>query len=273
MKVTFYGTRGSCPTPGPETIKYGGNTACCLVTANNGKKLILDAGTGIRRLGNELKHQERDIYILLSHNHWDHIQGFPFFVPAYLREHILHIYPGMTDLEHDDAVLEQMTKSYFPVHFSHLKADIRMMMGKRRQMKINGFGVSRFDINHPGGGSAYLIECDGKTLAYVTDNELNTPGKVKHSIDEWTSILDSVDMLIHDAQFMPVDMPLKWGWGHSLAEEAVTLAKNAKVGKLALYSHDPDRTDAQIDDFIEKINKEALEFEVIAAQEGLTVEV
>lgn len=273
MKVTFYGVRGSCPTPGKDTVKYGGNTACTLITSNDGKKLILDAGTGIRVLGNEIKHKERDIYILLTHNHWDHIQGFPFFVPAYLREHILHIYPGSTDLDHDDAVLEQMSKSFFPVHHQHLKAEIRLLRAKRKKMKINGFDVTRYDLNHPGGGSAYLIECDGKTVAYCTDNELNTPAKVNNSIDNWIQIFKGIDLLIHDGQFMASDMPLKWGWGHSVVTEAVDLATKAGVGKLALYSHDPERTDAQIDDFIAKTNKSGLSFEVIAASEGLTLDV
>ncbi len=273
MKVTFYGVRGSCPSPGPETVKYGGNTACALITAKDGRKLILDAGTGIRQLGNEIKHQEKDIYILLSHNHWDHIQGFPFFVPAYLREHILHIYPGNTEFDHDDAILEQMSKSFFPVHYRHLKAEIRLLRGKRKQMKVNGFDITRYELNHPGGGSAYLIECDGKSLAYCTDNELNTPAKVKNSVDEWVAIFKDIDLLIHDGQFMPDDMPLKWGWGHSVAAEAVDLAQRAKVGKLVLYSHDPERTDTQIDDFIEKINQTGLKFEVIAASEGTTLDV
>jgi phosphoribosyl 1,2-cyclic phosphodiesterase len=273
MKITFYGVRGSCPSPGKDTVKYGGNTACVLVTADDGKKLILDAGTGLRQLGNDIKHKEQDIYILLSHNHWDHIQGFPFFVPAYLREHTLHIYSGHTDLNHDDAILEQMSKSFFPVHHRHLQAQIELITNHQKQFTVNGFNITRYYINHPGGGNAYLIECDGKTLAYVTDNELNTPGKVKTTIAQWTQILQGVDLLIHDAQFMPSDMPLKSGWGHSMAKEAVELAKAANVKKLLIYSHDPERTDDEIDATIEQLNSMKLSFTVTAAQEGLTLSV
>jgi phosphoribosyl 1,2-cyclic phosphodiesterase len=271
MNITFYGVRGSCPSPGKNTAKYGGNTACVLVTADDGKKLILDAGTGIRRVGEILRHQEKDIHILLSHNHWDHIQGFPFFIPAYLREHVLHIYPGITDLAHDHAIFEQMTKSFFPVHYEHLASTINLYPNHDKKMMINGFAITRYDINHPGGGNAYMIECDGKKLAYVTDNELNTPGKVSTSISEWVEILSGVDLLIHDGQFMPTDMPLKSGWGHSIVKEAVELAAQAKVKRLLLYSHDPSRTDDQIDAIIKDINSQPLDFEVIAAQEESTL--
>ncbi len=273
MKITFFGVRGSCPSPGPDTVKYGGNTACVLVTADDGKKLILDAGTGLRLLGNQLKHQEQHIHILLTHNHWDHIQGFPFFIPAYLREHTVHIYPGNTELSHDNAVLEQMSKSFFPVHHSMLKAKIILETNHQLHQHINGFNISRFDLNHPGGGSAYVIECDGRTLAYVTDTELNPPFPIKTSIVQWTKILNGVDLLIHDAQFMPFEMPLKSGWGHSLPLEAVDLAKAAKVGRLALYSHDPARSDDDIDQMILDLKKQSLPFDVIAAMEGLTLTV
>ncbi|MFT4924719.1 MAG: phosphoribosyl 1,2-cyclic phosphodiesterase [Phenylobacterium sp.] len=273
MKISFYGVRGSCPAPGKDTVKYGGNTACVLVTADDGRKLVLDAGTGIRLLGNEMKHQEPDIHIVLTHNHWDHIQGFPFFVPAYLREHTLHIYPGNTDLNHNDAVLEQMSKSFFPVHYKVLKAKIKLYTEPYEHKTINGFAISRYDLNHPGGGSAYIVECDGRRLAYITDTELNPPYPVKTSVEQWIDILHDVDLLIHDAQFMPSELPLKSGWGHSLAFEAVDLAKAANVKKLALYSHDPSRTDAAIDKIIADIHAQNLPFDVIAAMEGSTLTV
>lgn len=271
MNITFYGVRGSCPAPGKDTMKYGGNTACVLVTANDGKKLILDAGTGIRQLGNDIKHKEQHIHLLLTHNHWDHIQGFPFFVPAYLREHTIHIYPGDTDMPHDDAVLEQMSKSFFPVHYKVLKAKIILYPEHLQHLSINGFNVSRYDLNHPGGGSAFIIECDNKKLAYITDTELNPPYPVKTTTHEWIKILSDVDLLIHDAQFMPAEMPLKSGWGHSLAFEAVTLAEAAKVKRLVLYSHDPDRSDDEIDKIVLDINAQNLSFDVTAAMEGQTL--
>ena len=273
MKIKFYGVRGSCPAPGKDTVKYGGNTACVLLSADDGRKLILDAGTGIRQLGHELKHQERDIHLLLTHNHWDHIQGFPFFIPAYLREHVIHIYPGSTDTSHDNAILEQMSKTFFPVHFNHLKAQIILNTSHRQHFEVNGFQINRFALNHPGGGSGYIIEADNKKIAYVTDNELNSPGKVRNSIESWTKILHGVDLLIHDAQFMPQDMPLKSGWGHTLADEAVQLGQAAKVKKLILYSHDTSRTDDEIDVMLDGIHSRNLPFAVDAAQEGQTLTV
>jgi phosphoribosyl 1,2-cyclic phosphodiesterase len=262
MKITFYGVRGSCPAPGKDTVKYGGNTACVLVTSDDGKKLILDAGTGLRLLGSEIKHQEPHIHLLLTHNHWDHIQGFPFFTPAYLREHTIHIYPGNTDIDHDDAILEQMSKTFFPVHHNELKATIILEAQPQQHQKINGFDISRFALNHPGGGSGYIVECDNKKLAYLTDTELNTPHLIKTTTEQWIDILDGVDLLIHDAQFTDKEMPLKSGWGHSLTQEAIGLAKAAKVKRLALYS----RT-------INQIKAQSLPFEVLAAMEGQTLTV
>lgn len=273
MKIKFYGVRGSCPAPGKDTVKYGGNTACVKVTSDDGRMLILDAGTGIRQLGQEIKHIEKDIHILLSHNHWDHIQGFPFFIPAYLRDHTINIYPGTTDSKHDNAVLEQMSKTFFPVHYQHLNAKVVVHNRHKNKFKINGFRIQRFALNHPGGGSGYIIEADKQRLAYITDNELNTPGKVRNSISSWTKILNRVDLLIHDAQFIPHDMPLKSGWGHTIAEEAVALAKAAKVRQLALYSHDPERTDEQIDSLIQEFDRLSLPFPVTAAMEGQSMNV
>jgi phosphoribosyl 1,2-cyclic phosphodiesterase len=273
MQIKFYGVRGSCPTPGKDTAKYGGNTACVLVTSANGNQLILDAGTGIRQLGQELKYQAPDIHILLSHNHWDHIQGFPFFIPAYLAEHNIHIYPGKTDVDHDQAILEQMTKSFFPVHHQELKANISVKQQHPQKQLINGFAISRHALNHPGGGSGYIIECDNKKLAYLTDTELNSPNKLSTTSEQWIEILRDVDLLIHDAQFLPEEMPLKCGWGHSLVGEALELATAAGVKKLLLYSHDPARTDDQIDAMMVEINSLALPLKVIAAMEGSSLNV
>ena len=128
MKVTFYGTRGSCPTPGPSTLKYGGNTACVLIESEGGQKLILDAGTGIRVIGDEFIQQHDDIYILLSHNHYDHIQGFPFFKPIYQKNRQIFIYPSDTIPQQPRAIVEQINGSYFPLNEDELVADIHFCL-------------------------------------------------------------------------------------------------------------------------------------------------
>ena len=269
MKVSFYGTRGSCPSPGKETLKYGGNTACTLIEANNGQKLILDAGTGIRRLGDELVKQNEDIFLLVTHNHFDHIQGFPFFKPAFQSQRNIYIYPAITQPNEPKAIVEQMHGSYSPIASTMLQANIQFQFPDWQQQPIliNGFSVSRQPINHPNGGMAYLVTCDNKTVAYVTDNELNFPNPTV-STKQWVDIVSDVDLLIHDGQYIASDMPLKLGWGHSLISESIDLAVRAKVKNLAIYSHDPERTDDELDQLQMEINDMDLTVNAFLSMEG-----
>lgn len=255
MKVSFYGTRGSCPSPGKDTIKYGGNTACTLIESNDGRKLILDAGTGIRKLGDEFINQNDDIYLLVTHNHYDHIQGFPFFKPIYQPKRKIYIYPAITEPNEPKAIIEQMHGSYSPIANSMLTAQIEFKIPdwSLQPILINGFSVTRQPMNHPNGGMSYLISCDNKTVAYVTDNELNSPNLVV-SRAQCNKFVANVDLLIHDGQYIESDMPLKLGWGHSLISECLDLAIQANVKNLAIYSHDPERTDSELDQLQNEIN-------------------
>ncbi|MGJ8693650.1 MAG: MBL fold metallo-hydrolase [Thalassotalea sp.] len=272
MKVSFYGTRGSCPTPGPNTLKYGGNTACVLIESDDGKhKLILDSGTGIRILGDELFPDHDELYLLLSHNHYDHIQGFPFFKPAYQKNRKINIYPAVTTPDQPYAITEQMNDSYFPVEPALLAADIQFQFPNWSQpVEINGFKVSRHTINHPNGGMGYVIEHNNQRVAYVTDNELKAiDGQVKTS--DIAAFVQGVDLLIHDGQYVEADLPLKQGWGHSLISDSIDFAQQAGVKTLVIYSHDPERTDQELDDWQAKINQMKLTCNVILSQEGQTL--
>ena len=274
MKVTFYGTRGSCPTPGPTTLKYGGNTACVMVESEDGQKLILDAGTGIRVIGDEFVKHKEDVYILLSHNHYDHIQGFPFFKPIYQKNRNINIYPSETTPNQPRAIVEQINGSYFPLDESELRANLNFKLPNwnKQPVNINGFHVHRCPINHPNGGSAYVIESLGKRVAYVTDNELAPPAATSTTKSQWKAFLLGVDLVIHDGQYIDLDMPLKHGWGHSLITETVDLAKSCSIKKLAIYSHDPDRTDDDLDEWQKKINKRQLDCDVFFAKERQTIQ-
>lgn len=274
MKVTFYGTRGSCPAPGPDTLKYGGNTACVLLESAGGSKLILDAGTGIRVLGNELAGGSEDIYLLLSHNHHDHIQGFPFFTPVYQTNRNIHIYPSNTQPSQPRAVIEQINGSYFPLDEHELTANIQFhqLSWQQQPELINHFRVYRKDINHPNGGSAYVIESDSKRVAYITDNELNPPENAATSAVEWKEFILGVDLVIHDGQYIEADMPLKHGWGHSLIAETLDLANCSHIKQLAIYSHDPDRTDQELDQWQQRIDDMGLSCKVFFAKEQQSVE-
>ncbi len=276
MKVTFYGTRGSCPTPGPSTLKYGGNTACVLIESEGGQKLILDAGTGIRVIGDEFIQQHDDIYILLSHNHYDHIQGFPFFKPIYQKNRQIFIYPSDTIPQQPRAIVEQINGSYFPLNEDELVADIHFMSPnwQAQPVNINGFKVYRKTINHPNGGSAYVIESANKRIAYVTDNELSPPVDAEHTTSslEWKEFLLGLDLVIHDGQYTDVDMPLKHGWGHSLIAETIELAQSSHIEQLAIYSHDPDRTDDDLDQWQQTIDAMKLDCNIFFAREQQSIQ-
>ncbi len=256
MVITFYGVRGSIPSPGPATNKYGGNTSCVFVELDNGHNLILDAGTGIRKLGKRIETDSSTVNILLSHGHWDHIQGFPFFAPLYQENRSIRVYTSPAG-EHNKlcSLFDQIDGANFPVHADDLPSQSECIMENIESLLADDdIVVKRASINHPGGGCAYRIEEDGASCAYVTDNELEPPNKVATSYDQWVSFCHGVDVLIHDAQYLPDDMPHKHGWGHSLVAQVRQLAVDAEVGCLVMFHHDPDRSDTEID-FIQKENE------------------
>jgi phosphoribosyl 1,2-cyclic phosphodiesterase len=256
MVITFYGVRGSIPSPGETTVKYGGNTSCVHVELDNGHSLILDAGTGIRKLGKLIEKDESTVNILLSHGHWDHIQGFPFFAPLYKQDRQIRVYTSPAG-EHNKlcSLFDQIDGANFPVHVNDLPSQSECIMHNIESMLADkNIDVRRAAINHPGGGCAYRIEEDGTSCAYITDNELEPPGKVATTYDEWVAFCRDVDVLIHDAQYLPNDLPHKHGWGHSLVSQVRQLAVDAEVGCLVMFHHDPDRSDAEID-FIQQENE------------------
>ena len=248
MQLTFYGVRGSVPTPGADYIRYGGNTACVHIELDDGSDIIIDAGTGIRELGQKLIAKDGDIHLLLTHNHWDHIQGFTFFAPIYQPQRNIFITPGQTTLAEHDNILKQMSGSYFPVPFSALQSNITLIPqpDDKLQWQIGQACIQRQKINHPGGGSAYSVSADGSKVVYITDNELYPPYKKNTDFLNWVEFARDADLVIHDAQYMLADMPGKSGWGHSVAEEAVKLSMACRAKRLALYSHDHMRTDDNV---------------------------
>jgi phosphoribosyl 1,2-cyclic phosphodiesterase len=278
MRLTFYGVRGSIPTPGADFIRYGGNTACVHIELEDGTDIVLDSGTGIRALGEKLASKTTPIHLLLSHNHWDHIQGFPFFVPIYQDGREINIFPGQTLLDEPDQILRQMEGSVFPVPREALKANISIekLPDTQDKFTIGNAVIKRLRMNHPGKGSAYCIEADGCKIAYITDNELYPPYKKETDFLEFVMFALDADLLIHDAQYMLSDMPAKTGWGHSVAEEAVKLAMACNAKQLALYSHDPERTDKDIDEVVAHCNEYVTIAEstlkIIASSEGQTLD-
>ncbi len=277
MQVTFYGVRGSIPTPGKDFVRYGGNTACVHVQLADGTDIVLDAGTGIRALGNQLADKTSPVHLLLTHNHWDHIQGFPFFAPIYQEGREIIITPGQTNLPEHDQILRQMEGSVFPVPASALKSNISLniLEDTTETWTIGTATISRLPMNHPGKGSAYAIVADGAKVVYMTDNELYPPYKKETDFLSFVEFSRNADLIIHDAQYMISDMPGKLGWGHSVAEEAVKLAMACNAKSVALYSHDPERTDDDIDEVVSHcqtyIEAAESELRLFASAEGLAL--
>jgi len=278
MRISFYGVRGSLPSPGPATVHFGGNTSCVLVELADGSVLIFDAGTGLRPLGGRLMGSDKPLHLLLTHSHWDHIQGFPFFGPIYQPDREIHICRSLPEGDtRFVGVLEQMNGHNHPLSHDSLPSVMRYMRDPEQFFGRHDFGFRRKAINHPGGGYAYRIDVDGASFAYVTDNELDPPQKPATSFGEWVDFCQDLDVLVHDAQYLQSDMPMKHGWGHSLVSQVREMAHEANVGCLALYHHDPERTDQQVLQILEEsrawIAGKGGRTEMLCAFEGLVIDV
>ena len=256
MEVRFWGVRGSVASSGSNVARIGGNTSC-LEVVSNGHRLILDAGTGIRGLGETLLAQQPvKATMLFSHLHWDHVQGFPFFTPAYLPNSELVMYgPGADGEQQLRSVLsKQMEPPNFPVPLSAMRAKMEFRSAKHGQVIEAGpFQVTPFELPHPQGCIGYHIEAEGKRFAYCTDVELTLEGLKR----ELGDVLEGVDALVLDAQYTPDEYdgkvgPPKKGWGHSTMIEAARIAKATDAHRLFLFHHDPAHTDDQVEAMAEE---------------------
>lgn len=278
MNVKFWGVRGSIPSPGASTARYGGNTSCVSIHPDRGKILVLDASTGIRELGKAVAASAEEIFILLSHTHWDHIQGFPFFIPIYQPKRKIYVFQTLQDKTMLCALIEQMDGAHFPVNLDHLPSETKCITEDAIAfLRDHGFCISRIATNHPGGGYGYRVEHNGRSVVYLADNELDPPYEKATDFTEFVQFCQRTDVLIHDAQYLKKDMPHKHGWGHSLVSQACDLAVAAEAKHLILYNHDPERTDQELDS-IQKdarswFDKHHYTIQCTAAFEGLTVDI
>jgi len=253
LKVKFWGVRGSIACPSPNHIKYGGNTSCLEVTVGD-RRLVLDAGTGVRGLGQTfLKDDVSQVHLLLTHTHWDHINGFPFFVPAYDPRRSIHIMAG--HLRGSDGIQNvlaaQMDNPMFPVPLSAMQAKMRFE-DFEAGMEFDIYDdvhVRTAPLNHPNGATGYRIEHAGHSICYITDTE-HVPGKMDQNI---LGLIEGADLVIYDSTYTEEEFPSKIGWGHSTWNEGVKLCREADVKSMAIFHHDPEHED----DFMDKLGEDA----------------
>lgn len=283
MRVRFWGTRGSLAVPGPDTVRYGGNTSCVQLESDAGTLVVLDCGTGARGLGNALTADRGagagEGNLLVSHTHWDHIQGFPFFAPLFVPGDRWEVYgPRGLGPSLRDTLAGQMQYTYFPVTLEAMAADIRYHNLVEGSFQVGDIHVSTRYLNHPVLTLAYRMEADGVSVAYACDHEpydgatANGDSELRGEDRAHADFLAGADLLIHDAQYTTEEYVDKVGWGHSTAEYALRVAREGGVRRLALTHHDPMRSDDALDRVIDALGDPG-GVDVFAAAEGLTVEV
>jgi len=281
MLVTIYGVRGSVPSPGPSTVRYGGNTVNIAVKLADDTQLFLDAGTGVRQYGKDVLKQEvkAPIHFLLSHQHYDHVIGLPFFEPIYHPDFELVMYPlEHQRIEGDRSLAEIFDGIRTPAGMGDLASKIQFAEASAAPWKIGSSLVTRIPLNHPGGAQGFRIEdADGASMTLLTDNEISPPGQPISTPEQLAEFSRRSGLLIVDAQYLPEDMPAKHGWGHGTVPEVLELGRVADPETLLLFHHDPDRSD----DALDKIGEQAREFAsaqmnrgpVLVAREGMRFEV
>lgn len=289
MKFNFRGVRGSIPTPGPTTVKYGGNTTCIEIRTKNDDLIILDAGTGIHVLGQKLINQlPITAHIFITHTHWDHIQGLPFFTPFFISGNHIKIYGGIdpytnTGIERTLGI--QLQYSYFPIREAELNARIdycNIISGQ--SVTVGNAKITPLILNHPVLNFGYRIDCDNQSIFFTGDYEplynLYSPSDKEYDnyqtiIDEKqiiiTQTLKNVDALIVDATYTSDEYHTKKGWGHGTYDSAIKLASLVNAKKLYFTHHDPGRTDQQLELIYKNLlyKHSELECELILAKEGI----
>jgi phosphoribosyl 1,2-cyclic phosphodiesterase len=257
MRITCWGSRGSIPVSGKQYLKYGGDTTCIEIRTKNDETIIIDAGTGIRRLGNRLIEENRFVYhVIFTHAHWDHVMGFPYFKPLYF-EHarfMMHRCPFHSKFV-ETILAKVMAPPNFPVRYSDLKADISYEDACPLEFQIGPVEVVPIPLSHPNGGSGYKFIEDGKTFVFLTDNELGFTHSKGGTYSDYVEFSRGADFLIHDAEYTPEEYATFVEWGHSETDAVIQLAMDAGVKRLGLFHVNQERTDDQMDEIVTQCRK------------------
>ena len=278
MLIRCYGSRGSIPVSGGAYLKYGGDTTCLEIRTKNDVIVIIDAGSGIRRLGNKLLEERRYEYnLIFTHSHWDHLLGFPFFKPIYDERTVINLL-GCASTQGDlHSLLSQtMITPFFPVAFENLKAKINYSDTCGIGFRVDSIDVFPISLSHPNQGLGYKFVEDGKSFVFLTDNELGYRHDGGATFDDYLDFSRKADLLIHDAEYTTEEYKRTRTWGHSTYKEALNLAIRAEVNQLGLFHHNQDRDDAAEDRIVQEcrevIEKKKLDMGCIALSQTSTFE-
>lgn len=288
MKFKFWGVRGSIPSPGPNTVKYGGNTTCIEIRTDNNDLIILDAGTGIHALAQSLlKQMPVNAHIFITHTHWDHIQGLPFFLPIFIPDNRISIYGSIdpvTDEGINRALTAQLQYSYFPIQEAQLKARINYLtISPGVPVAVGNAKITPIILNHPVLNFGYRVDCDGQSLFFTGDYEIQLniynpqdedyeqfQGYLDDRQNEIKSTMKDVDALIIDSSYTSREYVTKHGWGHGTYDSAIELGVAVNAKKVFLTHHEPTRTDAELDEIFRNLLEKypAINCQLFLAQEG-----
>jgi phosphoribosyl 1,2-cyclic phosphodiesterase len=274
--VRVWGCRGSLATPGPDTVTYGGNTSCVEVELADGTLIVLDAGTGIRRLGTAMAtNGPRTIHLLLTHLHLDHLEGLGFFAPIWHPATTLHVWgPRSPRRSLAERVARYLSPPLFPIELSSIPAQMTFNDVPDREWRIGGATIASDYIFHPGPTVGYRVEEDGRSLAYLPDHEPALVSDLAVATPDWISgcgVAAGADLLLHDGQYTEDEYPERVGWGHSSVGHAVRFAELAEVGRLVLFHHDPLHSDHDLEQLLEDARQLAGHNDLTLAREGMEI--
>ncbi|MFP4165498.1 MAG: MBL fold metallo-hydrolase [Chitinispirillaceae bacterium] len=253
MFIRCWGSRGGLPVSGPDFIRYGGDTTCIEVRSDNKDTVIIDAGTGIRNLGNSLNgdHNIRNLNLLFTHAHLDHIMGFPFFAPIYSEQTELSIFGSPCKNGPFETVLKEIMRNpYFPVDFDTIPSKVTFQDLSKDPFHIGSLKIIPIMLNHPNGGNGFRIEENNTSFVFLTDNELEDEQEDSRPTEYYQQFCKDADLLFHDAEFTEEEYPRFTAWGHSKYTDAAELAIQSKVSRFGLFHLNNRRTDDQMDELV-----------------------